>query len=231
MIFSVPFNSTIYLHLNMKQSTSLTLCGEHHHAPMHVCGFFDSEDERYEVILPYMKEGLENHEEVLNILESTSFPDHYERLSNAGIPVDKKLATGELKVLSADETYLKGGYFAADKMYNALEEALLASKDAGFNSVRACGDMAWALRGVAGTDELIEYEARLNQLTPKHSCSLICMYDVNLFSGRVLADVLATHPYVIFNKRIHKNPHYIEPIDFLPSLWKRQKRALQHDSC
>lgn len=214
----------------MAKHSSLTLCGETHQAPMHICGFFDSEDERYEIILPYLKEGLENNEEVLNILESTSYPDHCERLSNAGIPVEEKLATKQLKVLSADETYLKEGYFAADKMYDVVEKALIAAKDAGYKSIRACGDMAWALRTVDGTDELIEYEARLNQLTPKHSCSLICMYDVNRFSGRALADVLATHPYVILNGKIHQNPHYIEPIDFLPSLWKRQKRSLQNDN-
>lgn len=214
----------------MTKHTSLTLCGEIHQAPMHICGFFDSEDERYDIILPYLKEGLENNEEVLNILESTSYPDHCERLSNAGIAVEEKLTSRQLKVLSADDTYLKGGYFAADRMYNAVEEALIAAKEAGYKSIRACGDMAWALRTVAGTDELIEYEARLNQLTPKHSCSLICMYDVNRFSGRALADVLATHPYVILNGKIHQNPHYIEPIDFLPSLWKRQKRSLQNDN-
>jgi len=210
----------------MEKYTSLTVCGEVHQAPMHICGFFDSEDERYEIILPYLKEGLENNEEVLNILESTSHSDHCERLSQAGIPVEEKLATSQLKVLSADETYLKGGFFGAKKMYALVEEALINSKKAGYDSIRACGDMTWALRSVAGTDELIEYEARLNELTPKHCCSLICMYDVNRFSGRALADVLATHPYVILNGKIHSNPHYIEPIQFLPSLLKKRKHPL-----
>lgn len=211
----------------MDQPTSLTLCGETHQAPMHICGFFDSEDERYDVILPYLKEGLENNEEVLNILETTSYAHHAERLNAAGITYEEKLSTGQLKVLSADETYLKGGYFAADKMYKLLEETLIESKENGYDGVRACGDMAWALRGVAGTDELVEYEARLNQLTPQHSCSLICMYDINKFSGKTLADVLATHPYVILNGKIHSNPHYIEPIEFLQTLLKRKKRSLQ----
>ena len=211
----------------MSLKSSFHICGEVHTAPMHICGFFDSEDDRYEVILPYLKEGLENNEEVLNILESTSYTNHCQRLQDAGIPVSEKLATSQLKILSANETYLRGGSFAADRMYDLVEKALIDSKNLGYNSIRACGDMAWALRNVQGTDELIEYELRLNELTPKHSCSLICMYDINKFSGRTLADVLATHPYVILNKKIHKNPHYIEPMEFLPLLLKRQKRSLQ----
>jgi hypothetical protein len=214
----------------MKINHPLTLCGEKHSSPMHICGFFDSEDERYDVILPYIKEGLENNEEVLNILESTSFTDHCERLSNAGIPVEEKIADKQLKILSADETYLEGGSFAADKMYDMVEQTLIASKEAGYDSIRACGDMTWALRNLSGTDELIEYEARLNELTPKHSCSLVCMYDLNRFSGRALADVLATHPYVILNGKIHTNPHYIEPMEFLPTLLKRGKRSLLIES-
>ncbi len=208
----------------------LTLCGEKLSAPIHICGFFDSEDERYEVILPYLKEGLEANEEVLNILESTSYSDHCNRLYKAGIAVDEKIANKQLKVLSADETYLKGGSFAADNMYDLVEKAFIDSKNAGYDSIRACGDMSWALRNVSGTDELIEYEARLNLLTPQHSCSLICMYDINRFSGRALADVLATHPYVILNGKIHENPHYIEPLKFLPTLLRRKKRPLQEEN-
>lgn len=214
----------------MKINQPLTLCGEKLSASMHICGFFDSEDERYEVILPYLKEGLENNEEVLNILESTSYSDHCNRLNKAGVAVNEKLESSQLKVLSADETYLKGGSFAADKMYKMLEDALIKAKEAGYKSVRACGDMSWALRNVAGTDELIEYEARLNELTSKHSCSLICMFDINKFSGRALADILATHPYVILNGKIHKNVHYIEPIEYLPSLMRKRKSPLQQDS-
>ncbi|HVD97737.1 MAG TPA: MEDS domain-containing protein [Cytophagaceae bacterium] len=212
----------------MKIQQPLTLCGETFSTPMHICGFFDSEDERYDVILPYLKEGLENNEEALTILESTSYSNHCDRLSKAGISVDEKLATSQLKVLSADETYLKGGSFAADKMYNMVEQALIDAHTAGYNSIRACGDMTWALRNVEGTDELIEYEARLNELTPKHSCSLICMFDINRFSGRAIADILATHPYVILNGKIHKNVHYIEPHEYLPSLIRRRKRPLQN---
>lgn len=202
-----------------------SVCGERLLAPMHICGFFDSVDQQYEIILPYLKEGLANKEEVLNILESTSYDEHCERLAGVGVPVKEKLETGQLKVLGSDETYLRGGVFAAETMYNLVEEALINARKAGYDSIRATSEMVWALKNLPGTDELIEYEARLNLLVPRHSCSLICMYDVNRFSGRAFADILATHPYVIMNGRIHKNPHYIEPFMFLPTLLRRGKKV------
>ena len=110
-------------------------------------------------------------------------------------------------------------------MLNLREQAHIKTKNEGYNSLRACGDMVWALKNVPGTDELIEYEARLNFLTPKHSCSLVCMYDINKFSGKAIADIITTHPYIILNKKICKNPHYIEPMELLGSLMLRRKHA------
>lgn len=210
----------------MTNQRPLTLCGEILHAPIHVCAFFDSRDEQYHVILPYMQEGLDNKEKVINILESACHHEHYERLTNAGILTHEKSGSNQLNVLASEETYLKGGSFAAEKMLHLLEEALIEASNEGYGSVRACGEMVWALKNLPGTDELIEYEARLNLLTPKHSCSLVCMYDVNRFSGRVLADVLSTHSHVIMNGKIHKNPYYIEPLEFLPTLQRRRQSSL-----
>jgi len=202
------------------------LCGEVLYAPIHICAFFDSREEQYEVILPYVQEGLNRKEKVINILESACHHDHNERLSTAGIQIEEKSANNQLNILASEDTYLKGGSFAAEKMLRLLEDALIEANEEGYDAVRACGAMVWALKNVPGTDELIEYEARLNLLTPKYCCSLVCMYDTNRFSGRVLTDVLATHSHVIMNGRIYKNPYYIEPLEFLPTLQRRRQSSL-----
>ena len=210
----------------MANQQPLTLCDEILYAPIHVCAFFDSSDEQYKVILPYLQQGLERKEKVINILERARHNEHCNRLLNAGIPIEETSATNQLNILASEDTYLKGGSFEAEKMLQLLEDALIEAGSQGYASVRACGEMEWALQNVSGTDELIEYEARLNLLTPRHSCSLVCMYDVNRFSGRVLTDVLATHSHVIMNGRIHKNPYYIEPLKFLPTLQRRRQSSL-----
>lgn len=209
----------------MKQQP-LTVCGEILYAPIHICGFFNSRDDQYSITLPYMQEGLGRNEKIVNILAKARHADHCERLLDYGISVEEKTANRQLDILATEDTYLKGGNFEAERMLQLLEDALIEAAKEGFDSVRACGEMEWALRNVKGTDELIEYEARLNLLTPKHSCSLICMYDINQFSGRVVTDILATHSHVIMNDKIHKNPYYIEPLEFLPALQRRRQRAL-----
>jgi hypothetical protein len=194
-----------------------------------VCAFFDSRDEQYEILTPWLKEGIENNEEVLTILSTESHDDHRARLSKAGIPVEKSLERKQLKIVASEDTYLQGGIFAAERMLSTVEDALNTAKNGPYGKLRACGNMEWALKTLPGTDQLMEYEARLNVLIPKHECSIVCNYDINRFSGNAIADILATHPLVIMNGRIHKNPHYVEPVEFLGSLIKRPRRSLSAD--
>ncbi|HEY6163007.1 MAG TPA: MEDS domain-containing protein, partial [Bacteroidia bacterium] len=94
------------------------------------------------------------------------------------------------------------------------------------SALRAYGDMEWALKNLPGTDELIEYEARVNMFSSKYACSLVCAYDINQFSGSAVADILATHPYALMHGKVHKNPHFIEPFELLQKLIQRPKRPL-----
>lgn len=154
----------------MIMNKAFSVFGESLSAPMHICGFFDSKEQQYEVILPYILEGLENNEKVVNILDGTLHTEHCKCLSNHGIPLAAKLASGQLEVLASENTYTLGGNFVAHRMYDMLEQTLISASRAGYDSVRACGDMVWALKNLPGIDELLKYESSLNQLTPKYSC-------------------------------------------------------------
>lgn len=202
----------------MNKQTPFSVCGESLSSPMHICGFFDSKEQQYDIIIPYILEGLQANEKVINILEGNRHGEHCRCLADNGVSIVEKLSSGQLEVLASENTYIKGGEFAAQKMYTMLEQTLLSASRAGYESVRACGDMVWALKNLPGTDELLEYETSLNFLTPKYDVSLICMYDINSFSQSTLTDVLLTHPYVIKDGKISKNPLYVEPSELISSV-------------
>lgn len=214
----------------MKTNQSVTLCGEHLSGSRHICAFFDSREEQYEVLLPYFKEGIDNNEEVLTIWESKKHDELHSRFTDAGLPVDTTLANGQLKILASEDTYTQDGVFVSERMFNTLEQALADAQSGPYGTVRTCGDMEWALKNLPGTDELMQYEAKVNLLTPKYDCTLLCVYDINKFSGRAIADVLATHSHVILNGRVHVNQHYVEPLEFLKTLIRRKNRPLGKDA-
>jgi hypothetical protein len=199
-----------------------TLCGKPLEGLLHVCAFVDSRDQQYEILLPYLREGMNCEERLLNIVAPENRADHVERLSEGGIDADELVADGRLTLLTFEDSYLKDGCFCADRVLGMIEEALAGAKRDGFPALRAFGEMHWALSGLPGTEQLIEYETRVNYLAPQFEAPLVCVYDVAKFSGRVVMDILSTHPKVILGGQIFENPYYMETDVFLKYLADRK---------
>lgn len=203
----------------------VTLCGHRLSGVQHICAFFDSREEQYDALNPYFQEGLENGEEVVTIVESEFHGEHLRRMREGGVEVDRAAASGQLKLLSSEETYMKDGVFVVDRMCELLEDALRKAQLGPYGRIRTCGDMEWALRNLPGSEDLMAYEARVNLLAPRYDCTLLCVYDANRFSGRAVADVLATHSHVVLGGRVVENPYFVEPVSYLKTLIQRRRAS------
>ena len=195
------------MHLERKVS----ICGRKLHKPEHICAFFDSREEQYDVVVPFYMEGIQRGEQVVTIVDAGEHEDHCRHLDARGVAVDEAVADQSLKVLTSEETYTNGR-FSSERMLGLLHEALTDARRHG-RRVRASGIMDWTSRGHAGTEELAEYEAKVNLLPPKYDCTLLCIYDLSRLSGSQVMDVLATHPLVIQRGQIQENPFYIPPFE------------------
>lgn len=56
----------------------------------HICAFFQSADEEYEVLLPYIRKGLELGQKAVHTIEPRRLEEHSRRLTTAGIPLGAK---------------------------------------------------------------------------------------------------------------------------------------------
>jgi hypothetical protein len=193
----------------------------------HICAFFDSQEQEYACLGPYFAEGLAQGEQVVTIRDAGDCSEHVQRLKQVmSQSLDEPIASDQLRVVASEEAYLQNGCFESERMYQMLEAMLGEVKSGPYKRVRTCGAMSWALRELPGTEELMDYESRVNRLTQAHDCTLMCVYDINKFSGRAVMDVLATHPLVVMGDRIYENPYYVQPNDFLHSLIKRGSAPL-----
>ncbi len=187
----------------------------------HICCFYDSSAQLESVFLPYLQEGLKNGEQVVCIFPEGQHSGLRQKLEKRGEDVAAAEAREQFQVLTEDETYLSGGSFAKDRMAGMLRDLLEEAKKGPRPAVRTLGEMSWALRNLPGTDELAEYECMVNKLCDAYGCTLACAYDVNKFSGSVLADAFATHTHIVLNGVIHENPHYLPPEEFLHFVRRR----------
>jgi hypothetical protein len=51
----------------------------------HVCAFFNSDDEEYRVLLPFIKDGFECGDKAIHIVNPEQRDDHLQRLTATGI--------------------------------------------------------------------------------------------------------------------------------------------------
>jgi MEDS: MEthanogen/methylotroph, DcmR Sensory domain len=134
----------------------------------HVCAFFNSRDEEYRVLLPFIKEGFEHGDKAFHIVKDDHRPEHRRRLQDVGIAVEECEREGQLEIRRWEDAYLRDGRFDQNRMLALIEEVLQGGKLAGYPLTRLVANMEWALEDRPGVDDIVEYETRLNYVLPKY---------------------------------------------------------------
>jgi hypothetical protein len=192
----------------------------------HACAFFHSRDEEYQVLVPFLKDGLEAGDKAFHIVDKKYRAERLSRLEANGVDTTAAEQAGQLEVRAWESAYLRGGRFDQQAMLALIEEVLAAGKKQGFGLTRLWANMEWALEDLPGVHDIVEYETRLNYILPKYDDVVVCTYDLMKFSASVVMDILRTHPQVIVGAILRANPYYMPPEEFLRELDDRG--ALAH---
>jgi hypothetical protein len=192
----------------------------------HVCAFFNSKEEEYRVLLPYIKEGFEQGDRAFHIIDAYRRQDHMRRLQEAGIDTGGAEAQERLVIRHWEETYLQDGHFDQHRQISLFERELLEGKSQGYPLTRFVAGTDWALLDRPGVHDLIEYESRINDLFSKYDDPVCCTYDVSKFSASVIMDAMRVHPAVIIGGTLQVNPLFVPPEEFLREL--RERPAVQN---
>ncbi len=150
------------------QTKEVRLAGRPLDRSRHVCAFFHSKDEEYQVLLPYIKEGFEQGHKAFHIVDPNHRSDHLRRLEQEGIDVAAAEARGQLEVRRWEDAYLREGRFDQNRMLALIEEVLQGGKVQGYPLTRLLANMEWALEDRPGVEDIVEYETRLNYILPKY---------------------------------------------------------------
>src|SRR5438874_459896 len=89
--------------------------------PRHICAFFNSHDDEYRVLLPFIKDGLECGEKAVHTVDPDRLDDHLQRLAAAGIDVIGAGQSGQLELRTWTDTHLRNGQFDQDKTLALFE--------------------------------------------------------------------------------------------------------------
>jgi hypothetical protein len=192
------------------RATSVGFAEEMVPAGTHICYLFGDEDERQEMLVRYFNAGQSAGEKGLLLVDNEEPTVMANKLSARG------LAPGDgFSAVHVRDYYYEGGIFAPERMLDHVRTFFEEAMSAGFAGARGSGDMSWAWRAITGADRVMEYEALLGIQLARYPATCVCQYDVRLFSGAQLMDVLSVHPYTLLRGQLIKNPYSIGPAQFL----------------
>jgi len=168
----------------------------------HVCVLCRSRDEELAAIEPFLREGLDLGERCIYLAEDAA----------AGKRALGAIAShGALSILGRGEAYKDVGSPDVEHLLDWLRSRTDEAARAGFAGLRLVGEMAASL----GMARLAEYEARLNHLVVHGRIAIMCTYDRTRVPALSIRETLATHPLVLVDGTLCRNPQYVSPDDYL----------------
>lgn len=176
----------------------------------HICYIYDDDEERQTVMNGFVESGLREGERVLYFVEGMDPEALRGLLAEKGVEVPSS-ADERLNIASADDVYCPDHRFVPERMLDRLRSAYTESLEHGFRGARGTGEMAWALKGLPGSERLIEYEAGINVMVREYPITAVCQYDARRFDGATIFNVLNVHPMMIVRGQVVRNPYYIPP--------------------
>lgn len=180
--------------------------------PSHICLFYNNDDELRER-LAFLTIGLDDPGQVC-VLFGT-----HKRLArivgylieDTGRDIEAAIASRRLVLIEGAST----GDATLAHVGNTLEE--IAAR--GTKLIRFLGFIGWDDPAWPDETELLAFESKVNAAVTRYPAIILCSYQLNALRGRVLFHGgIETHPLTVVGARIHENPHYLAPEEYLVRL-------------
>lgn len=195
-------------------STALAHAQFHNH--YHACAFVHGADETNAVIDPFLVEGMRHQQKAVYIVDPDHRDNHHARLGAAAPSPEL------LEVTTWNHAHLRGGTFDQHRMMADLDQLLIAHAATGRPPMRLVGQMGWVFSSPPGIEQLVEYEASVNEVLNRGKTPTVCVYDVRRLSGSMMMDLMRAHPLTVMNGVLHENPFYTPADEMLADIRRRR---------
>jgi hypothetical protein len=186
----------------------------------HICGVFSGEEERDQILIPFLQAGLASGDKCICVIDGTA-PGQIVSTLGPGGEAAALTAGKQLEVIGASEMYLRSGRFSASEVIGVWKAAISDAMYAGqFDIVRAVE--TWSRRDVIpDMNELLMLESEMNRYLPLYPQVVMCLYDIDQFGSGALVNLVMTHPRMLVGGMVIENPYYLTPDEVLAKAVRR----------
>ncbi|MFA6357297.1 MAG: MEDS domain-containing protein [Candidatus Omnitrophota bacterium] len=158
----------------------------------HTSLFYNSQEEYLDIVVPYLKAGLENNELCTWVVpETLKIEDAQEYLNKVSENLNSYLEKEQLLIKGHQDFYLKDGVFSAYRTIDAVVELEKKALKKGFKGMRGTGDCSWALD--ACWFSFLMYEKELNKVIEEYKIRALCSYSIPALDLKKIRDIGTSH--------------------------------------
>jgi excisionase family DNA binding protein len=165
----------------------------------HACQLYQTKQDLIDILVPYFKAGLENHELCIWITSEPLKADEATAvLSKAVEDLDDYLKKGYIEILSQKDWYTRAGKFNANTVLLSWlkKEGLALGK--GFNGLRVCAQTfdlePWQWH------KLICYESAADSVISRHKVMAICSYSLDRYKAPEIVEIISNHRFILLKR-------------------------------
>jgi anti-anti-sigma regulatory factor len=168
----------------------------------HACLTFGESEELFDLTAAFVRDGLAAGLKVV-WLSDVGPGQAAGELGRRGVPVAPAMDRGQMTAASWEGRLLTGQEFRAKAAVRWLAGELESCGRQGFPGLRVALDMSWALRPVAGIEELPKFEEGMAAALDGSTAAVLCQYDRERFDPVTLASVGGFHTRAVAAATYH----------------------------
>jgi hypothetical protein len=165
----------------------------------HLVQLYTGDDALAATVSRFVEAGLAAGDGVIAITTARHWTKVAERLASAGVDVTARQATRQLLVLDAYDTlagFMVDGMPDRGRMRDVIRGAFRTVRDAGYQTLRAFGEMVDILNRRGNLAAAIRLEELWNELIDAEQIALLCAYAVDAFDRGVYEATLPSIGHV-----------------------------------
>jgi hypothetical protein len=161
----------------------------------HACLIVKSDQDLMDGVCDFVLAGLKGGEMVVAVVDKERIGPLLRQLERIDSEVaEDAIRDSQLFIWTPEETYILGGVFSPAKMIALIQQLVGDAYRRGFKKMRGVGEINWAMTGLPGSQDIFDYESRINRLVRgKPNISFLCVYDERVFPRRTIEETLRVH--------------------------------------
>ncbi len=165
----------------------------------HICQFYQTKEDLFDILIPYFKAGLENNEFCLWVTsQPLEIKESKEALRKAVPDLDFYLEKGQIEIISYADYYLKDGIFDLIGALNGWTKKINHVLANGYNGLRSSGNSSWLEK--KDRSSFTDYEGKVDSTVSNYPTIALCTYSLDELDATEIIDVVVNHQFSLVKR-------------------------------